>query len=140
MEKSKRSLQIGILSLLSLLLISCIALEVKENIKNPNSYFRRAYRDIERIHKRYPGREGKPHSVHVLLYDGSHRKLIKAAVPVWAANSCKDIEAAAKESSGFEFGEEYDIDWRGIDNLGDVGPGLLFELSDQKSKILIWLE
>lgn len=140
MEKGRTSYQIGILSLLSFLFVSCIALEVKENVKNPNRYFRKAYRDIERIHRRYPRREGRPHSVHVLLYDRSHRKLIKAAVPVWAVNKHSDIKAAAEESSGFEFGDGYDIDWSGVDDWGDIGPGLLFELSGQKDKILIWLE
>lgn len=136
----KKVFQIGLLSALSVLLISCIALEIKENVKNPNRYFLEAYRQIEKIHKRYPRREGRPHSIHVLIYEGSHRKLFRVTAPVWIANNFREVVAAAEEHHGFDFEDEYDIDWRGLDDLKDIGPGLLFELDDQKSKILIWLE
>jgi hypothetical protein len=136
----KKVFQIGLLSALSAFLISCIALEIKENVKNPNRYFLEAYRQIERIHKRYPRREGRPHSIHVLIYEGSHRKLFRVTAPVWIANNYREVVAAAEEHHGFDFEDEYDIDWRGLDDLKDIGPGLLFELDDQKSKILIWLE
>lgn len=136
----KKVFQIGLLSALSVLLISCISLEIKKNVKNPKRYFREAYRQIERIHKRYPRREGRPRSVHILIYQGSERKLLKATAPVWIVNNCREAVAAAEKHHGFDFEGEYDIDWRGLDDLKDIGPGLLFELDDQKSKILIWLE
>lgn len=140
MKKKESIVQIGLLSVFVVLLSSCLAIDVKQNVKNPHRYFRKAYSQIERIHKHYPNREGRPHSLHVLIYDGSHRKLIRATAPIWVANSCKDLGKAAQEAQGFDFEDEYDMDWDGINDLGQIGPGLLFELSDQKSKILIWLE
>lgn len=140
MKEKVRIPQIGVLSVFVVLLSSCISLEVKNNVRNPHRYFRKAYSQIERIHKHYPTREGRPHSLHVLIYDSSHQKLIRAAAPIWMANSFKDLGKAAQEAQGFDFEGEYDMDWDGIHDLGQIGPGLLFELSDQKSKILIWLE
>ena len=110
MKGMKRISQIGLLSVLSAFLISCIALEIKENVRNPKRYFREAYRQIERIHKRHPHREGRPHSIHVLIYDGSHQKLIRAAAPAWIVDNYGEVVAMAREHHGFDFEDEYDID------------------------------
>lgn len=141
MEKLKRKSQIVLLILLPVLLSACFAVRVVENVKDPGRFFGKAYNQIERIHEQYPRREGDPHSIHVLIYEGSDRKIIKVSAPLWTVNACMDLGMwAAEKGNEFDFEERYDIDWRGLRDLGQIGPGLLVEVDDEENKILIWLE
>ena len=141
MEKLRRATQIGLLIMLPFLLSACFGLQVVENVKNPKRYFKRAYHRIERIHEQYPNREGRPRSIHVLIYDCSERKIIQASAPVWMVNACMDLGTwAVEESEEFDFEERFDFDLAEIRDLDQIGPGLLVEVNDEESKILIWLE
>jgi len=141
MEKLRRTSQVGLLILLPVLLSACFAVKVVENVKDPERYFKKAYSQIERIHEQYPDREGRPHSIHVLIFEGSDRKIIKVSAPLWIANACMDLGMwAAEKDNEFDFEERYDIDWREIRDFGQIGPGLLVEVDDEEDKILIWLE
>lgn len=122
-------------------LCSCFTLNIVRNVKNPDKYFRKAYRQIEEIHMRYPRRNGRAHTLHVWIYDGKDRKLVQASAPILVVNHIMDSEMdTARVDQEFDFEEKYDIDWDGIKDLDRFGPGLLFELDDEKSRILIWLE
>ncbi|MFQ6109561.1 MAG: hypothetical protein ACE5L7_08425 [Candidatus Aminicenantales bacterium] len=140
MENRGKIAAVGLWSVFLMVLSSCVAFEVKQNVKNPHRYFRNAYRQIEKIHSLHPNREGRATCVHFLIYESSRRKLIRATVPVWVTNGCRDLGKRARRAQDLDFEGEYDIDWEGISDLGQIGPGLLFELSDTKSKVLIWLE
>lgn len=122
-------------------LSSCFNLTVVKNVKNPDKYFRKAYRQIDEIHKRYPRRSGHAHTLHVWVYDGKARKLVQASAPLLIVNQIMDSEMdTVSVDQEFDFEVKYDIDWDGIKDLDRFGPGLLFELDDDKSRILIWLE
>lgn len=140
MEKIKRTGQIATIVLLPLLLSACFAVRVIEDVKNPDRYFKKAYRQIDRIHKDHPNREGRPHKIYVLIYDESDRKLVKVVAPFWLVDVCMDIgeEVGNKDEFGLE--ERYDFDWKGLEDLEEIGPGLLVEIEDEKNKILIWIE
>lgn len=129
------------IALLPLFLTACLGLHIMENVKNPKRYFKKAYRQIERIHNLYPERKSKPHSIYILIYEKLENKLIKVSAPFWMVNGCWDLGIwAAERDDYFDFGERYDIDWREIGDLNKIGPGLLVEVDDEQSKILIWLE
>jgi len=122
-------------------LCSCFNLTVVKNVKNPDKYFRKAYQQIEEIHKKYPRRDGRAHTLHVWIYDGKGQKLVQASAPLLIVNQIMDSGMdAAEANSEFDFEVKYDIDWDGLKDLDRFGPGLLFELDDEKSRILIWLE
>lgn len=141
MEKIRRLAKIGLLMILPFLLSACFGLQVVKNVKKPERYFKRAYRQIEKIHEQYPNREGRTRSIHVLIYDCSERKIIQASAPVWMVNACMDMGTwAVEESEEFDFEERYDFDLGEIRDLDQIGPGLLVEVNDEKNKILIWLE
>lgn len=141
MEKLKRKTQIVAVIFLSLLLSACFNLRIIENVKNPDRYFRKAYREIEDIHRNNPEREGSPQHIYVLIYDGSDRNLIQVTAPLWLVNGCMDLGMEIAEKD-YDFEERYDFDWRGLKDLGQVGPGLLVEVvdSEDETKILIWLK
>ncbi len=141
MERRRKFSKAALLLFMLVFLCSCFNLTVVKNVKNPDKYFRKAYRQIEDIHRRYPRRGGHAHTLHVWVYDGPHRKLIRASAPLLIVNHVMDSGVDTdRVDQEFDFEEKYDIDWDGIKDLDRFGPGLLFELDDEKSRILIWLE
>ena len=141
MEKLKRRTQIIAAVLIPLFVSACFNLQIIKNVKKPDRYFKKAHREIEGIHRNNPDREGRPHKIHVLIYEGSDRNLIQVTAPLWLVNGCMDFGAESAEND-FDFEDRFDFDWKGLENLGQVGPGLLVEVNDleEKTKILIWLK
>ncbi len=141
MRKIKKATQIALLILIPLLSAGCFTVRVIKNVKNPDRYFDSAYKRIDYIHQKCPNREGRASSIRVLVYEASERQLVKVSAPFWLVNTCMDIGIkAADEEEGFEFDEQYDFDWRDIKDLEKLGPGLLVEIEDEESKVLIWLD
>ncbi len=141
MKNLKRMSQVCLLILLALWLTACFGVKIVENVKNPDRYFRRAYHQIDRIHELYPDRQGRPRTIHVLVYDSSERKIIRVSSPVWVVNACMDMGAwTVEKGEEFDFEEQYDFEWQELRDLDQIGPGLLMELDDEENKILVWLE
>jgi hypothetical protein len=143
MEKLKRRTQIIAAVLIPLFVSACFNLQIIKNVKKPDRYFKKAYREIEGIHRNNPDREGRPRKIHVLIYEGSDRNLIQVTAPLWLVNGCMDFGAdIAENDNDFDFEDRFDFDWSELKNLGQVGPGLLVEVNDleEKTKILIWLK
>jgi hypothetical protein len=114
---------------------------VIRNVENPERYFGPATKRIDDIHTKRPNREGRANSIRVLVYEASERQIVKVSAPFWLINTCMDIGIkASDEEEGFEFDEHYDFDWKDLKNLETLGPGLLVEIEDEESKVLIWLE
>jgi hypothetical protein len=141
MRKMKKVTQTVLLILIFLILTGCFTVRVIKNVKNPNRYFDSAHKRIDLIHLKCPNREGRADSIQVLVYESSERQVIKVSAPFWLVNTCMDIGIKeADEEEGFEFDEHYDFDWRDIKDLEKLGPGLLVEIEDEESKVLIWLD
>lgn len=141
MRKMKKRVQFALLIIIPLLLSGCLTVRVIRDVKNPDRYFKPAYKRIDSIHKKRPNRQGRADSIKVLVYEASERQLVKVSAPFWLVNTCMDIGIkAADEEEGFEFDERYDFDWSDIKDLEKLGPGLLVEIEDEESKVLIWLD
>lgn len=141
MKISERKTQIIAIVFLVFLLSACFNVRVIENVKNPERYFKKAYRQIEEIHLRYPDRERRPDVMHMLIYEGKENKIIKISTPIWLVNGCMDMGMlAAEKESEIDFEDRYDFDWSEIRDFSRIGSGLLVEIEDEKNKILIWLK
>jgi hypothetical protein len=141
MRKMKKLVHFALLIIIPLFLSGCFTVRVFRNVKNPDRYFSSAYKRIDYIHQKSPNREGRPDSIKVLIYESSEHQLVKVSAPFWLVNTCMDIGIkAADEEEGFEFDERYDFDWGDIKDLEKLGPGLLVEIEDEESKVLIWLD
>jgi hypothetical protein len=141
MRNVKKATQVALLILIPVLLSGCFTVRVIRNVKNPERYFSSAYKRIDYIHHKRPNREGRANSIRVLVYEASESQIVKISAPFWLVNTCMDIGIkAADEEEGFEFDERYDFDWRDIKDLEKLGPGLLVEIEDEESKVLIWLD
>jgi hypothetical protein len=120
----------------------CFSLRIQENVNDPSPYFQRAYAQIEKIHQNDPERAGHPHRLYLLIYDGAERKLVKMGLPLWVveAGLKPEKDSADCRRRDFQLGHRYNIAWRSIIDVSQLGPGLLVEVVDEKAKILIWLK
>ena len=132
-SKRKWTALCGILPLI-LLMTGCFCVEVKNDVRNPDKYFRKAYQEIESVEKMYPERRGPVSTVYILVYERSERQLIRVIAPMWIIDA------------GMDFADTYDVDtdcdfeFHEIKKLRDIGPGMLVEVDGEDSKVLIWLE
>lgn len=140
MRKMKKAAQVGMLILFLFWLSGCFTVRVITNVKHPDRYFSSAYKRIDDIHKKRPNREGRADSIQMLVYEASERQIVKVSAPFWLINTCMDIGIKAADEEGFEFDERYDFDWSDIKDIEKLGPGLLVEIEDEESKVLIWLD
>lgn len=141
MVNIKRISQATVVILGPLFLCACFGLTIVEDVRNPSRYFDKAYREIEKINRQDPSREGRVENLHILIYDGSDRQIVELTVPLWLANNYLELgEEIDDIERDLDFEKHYEFDWDCFDNLGDLGPGLLIEIDDNNSKILLWLE
>ncbi|MBN1224079.1 MAG: hypothetical protein JXB23_12600 [Candidatus Aminicenantes bacterium] len=122
------------------LLSGCLTVRVIKNVKDPDRHFVQAYKRIEDIHKRNPEREGRTHRIHALFFEASEQELIRISAPFWIIDSCLDFRITTSDEEFFDFNHRYDIDWKDIRDLQQMGPGLLVEIDDEDGKVLIWVD
>ena len=104
MKISKRRTQIVAVAFLVLFLSACFNVRIIEKVENPDRYFKKAYRQIEEIHRRYPDRGRRPDTIHILIYEGKENKIIKVSTPIWLVNGCLDMGMwAAERESEIDF-------------------------------------
>lgn len=140
MRNLRRMIQ-GLLTLMIVALLSgCFTVRIIEKIENPDRYFEKAYAKVEQIHKRHPNREGRSRGINLLIYKQSDRELLKISAPFWLVNSCMDIGIKDSDNDSLDIDEGYDIDWRDIKELEQIGPGLLVEIEDEQNRVLIWID
>jgi len=139
MNTFKRKAHLLVIVVLPLLLCACFNVQIKQDVDDPSPYFRKAYRQIERIHQQYPHREGKARRIHILVYDSSSRELVKFSAVLWLVNDCIDLGRKGGEWNS-HFDKKLEFDWMVIKDLGQVGPGLMMEVVDETDKVLIWLD
>lgn len=130
-----------LLALIPLFLCSCLSVEVIEDVRNPGYYFRKAYREIDRIHRFHRRGRGRAEQLHILVYERDERKIVRIATPVWIVDSCTDLdEWVDKGRDEFDLKIRYDFNRRKFRHLKSKRPGLLAEFRDKGNKVLIWLE
>jgi hypothetical protein len=56
------------------------------------------------------------------------------------ANACLDLGLrAADHDRDYGFDKRYDVDLRALQDLSRFGPGLVVDINDEQSRILVWL-
>jgi hypothetical protein len=120
----------------------CFSLQIEDNVSNPGPHFQKAYAQIGRIHQKDPERAGQPHWLTLLVYDRAERKMVKIGLPLWVvkAGLRPESDSFGLSRRDFELDHRYNIAWRSVNDLSQLGPGLLVEVVDEKVKILIWLK
>lgn len=140
MRNLKRTFQGALILVMVALVSGCFTVRIIKNVKNPDRYFNQAYRKIEAIHERHPNREGRTRRINVLIHQAQEHELVKISAPFWFVNTCMDIGITVSDEESFDMDKKYDIDWRDIKELEQIGPGLLVEIDDEENEVLIWLD
>ncbi len=132
-------------TLLALLLLgsACLGVHIRQGVRDADSYFDRARREIDRIQAEDPDRHGPVHRLCVLVHDRHSHELVQVSTPLWLANACLDLGLSAAEhdrNNGLaECQERYGLDLRSLKDWDRFGPGLLVEVNDEDSRVLVWL-
>ncbi|MEW6455324.1 MAG: hypothetical protein AB1410_01240 [Acidobacteriota bacterium] len=116
---------------------SCVLI-IDDRIYDPNPYFKNAMKRIEKIHKKDPKREGPVSSMKILVYEKDEHKLIKLTIPFWLLNFGLDVAEASENKKYYRRSE--DFHYTDLKKLKEAGPGLLIQVDEEDSKVLIWLE
>jgi len=117
-----------------LLMSGCLYVEVKDDVKNPDKYFREANRKIRKLERQFPDRRGPVSTINVLVYESSERKIIRVEAPIFLIDACMDT------SDIYDIDIDCDFDFQKIRNLKDLGPGMIMEADTEESRVLIWIE
>jgi hypothetical protein len=124
-----------------LFLCACLSVQVVRNVDDPGPYLDRVYRQIGRIEKDHPHRQGRAHRLSLLVYEEADRQIVRLTVPLWLVNIGLRAASEAAERDGEWRGWErrYRFDRRVLTDLEGFGPGLLVEVEDASDKVLVWL-
>ncbi len=124
------------------LLTSCY-IEIKENVMNPEFYLEKIKKEVERAERARFWRSGKVSSLNIFVYDRESKDIVKVSVPIWLFNFCIDIADEVGFGKGKKFVKnskwECEIDYHSLKNLSKLGPGVIMEVKDENSSILIWM-
>jgi hypothetical protein len=140
MKKSMTALQIaGFLAVLTLG-GACVGVRVRQGVHDADAYFEQARRDIRAIEAENPGRRGHVHQVCVLVHDRHSSELVEVTTPLWLANACLDLGlSAAEHDRDYGLHERYGVNLKALKDLKRLGPGLLVEINDEDTQVLVWL-
>ena len=125
--------------LITVFLIGCLSLRVRDNIDYPEYTFDKIARKIEAIHAKDPQRKGKIHKLNLMIYDGEDRDYVKMSIRKWLANLIFKKAIPIHDSDDDDFANNILKDIR---NLKQIGPGLLVEVKNKKENthILMWID
>jgi hypothetical protein len=142
MRSKSKPFKIACLAVLPLFLSACFKVQVIGHARDPQAYFDKAYRQLDRLERDYPDRKGRAHKLVVLIHEDSEDQIVKVSVPIWLANFGMKVgmKAAEHEHKSNKWKDRYELEWRAIKDLGRFGPGLLVSIDEDRDKVLIWLE
>jgi len=142
MSSKSKSFKIACLAVLPLFLSACFKVRVIDRARNPQAYFDKAYRQIDRLERVHPDRRGRAHELVLLIHEDSEDQIVQVSVPIWLINLGVKVgmKAAEHDRHSNKWEDRYEFEWRAIKDLGRLGPGLLVSIDDERDKILIWLE
>ena len=140
MKKSMTVVEIAALLVLLLFGASCLGIHIRQGVRDADHYFDQARREIRRIEEEDPGRHGRVRQVCVLVHDRRSQELVEIDTPLWMANACLDIASdAADHDWDHGLKDRYDFDIGELRDLRRFGPGLLVDINDRDSRVLVWL-
>jgi hypothetical protein len=140
MKKSMTAVEIAAFLVVLLLGASCLGIQIRQGVRDADRYFDQARREIRRIEDEDPGRQGRVHQVCVLVHDRNSQELVEISTPLWMANACLDLASdAADHDWDHGLKDRYGLDLGELRDLRRFGPGLLVDINDRDSRVLVWL-
>ena len=129
MSRSWRSLRAVVIGL-AVVGAGCLV-EVNQ-VADPRPAFERARREASR----YQGRPGPAHDLNVLAYDRDEGRLVRVSLPMWMVRQLEDEEIDLDGHGRIEGALRRHLTLREIE---EAGLGLLIEVEERDSRVLVWL-
>ncbi|MBM3310656.1 MAG: hypothetical protein FJY80_04020 [Candidatus Aminicenantes bacterium] len=129
--------KISALTAIALLLSACLGIRVYDHVDDPEPYFDRAYREIDRLER--SGRHVR--EVCLIAHDASDGELVRVEVPLWLVLPFAEagVEAMEHDRHFGKWEDRYDFDPRALRHLEECGPGLLIDVRGENDRVLVWL-
>jgi len=103
-----------------------------DHVADPRPAFEKARREASR----YQGRPGPAHELNVLAYDRDESRLVRVSLPMWMVRNLEDEEIELDGHDRMEGTLRRHLRLRDIE---EAGPGLLIEVEERESQVLVWL-
>lgn len=120
--------------------MSCIWIQVQEDVDYPKRDFEAAFSKVEEMMDENPERDGTASGIHIMVYDGGSRDYVNLVIPVSLIQAGTSFVSMDEINAGVA-AEGIDIE-KLIENVWDMGPGLIVQVDDAQSDttVLIWME
>lgn len=140
MHNARRTLGAAVLALLALSAAACFRVHIREDARDAEARFSRAAREIAGLHAANPARRGRARELCVLVHNREEGELIELRTSMALFKAALSLSAdLAEDKDGFEFERKYGLAWRQLRNLSRFGPGLLIEVDDEETRVLVWM-
>jgi hypothetical protein len=141
MKKTVFPGKIAALAVAVLAFSACLRVQVVRNVDNPDPYFDRAYREIDRLEREDPGRLGDAHELCLLAYDADDGELVRVHMGLWLVRTALSLglDAAEDDRDFRDWEGRYEFDLGVLRRLDGFGPGPLLEVEEDRERLLIWL-
>ena len=128
------------MAILMLQTVSCIWIQVQEDVDYPEKDFKKAYQLVEEMMDDNPERDGVAEHIHIMVYDGQSRDYVNLIIPLYLIEAGQSMVPMDEIKT---HGPAGDIDIHELlNNVWDMGPGLIIQVDEVESDttVLIWLE
>jgi len=122
---------------------ACFDFRVESDVDFPIQRFAAARERLSALERHNPDRVGKASNMHILVYDGSSRELVTGVIPMSLVRlGIEEGERSEERSPQKAVSRYVDFDWRQVERLSRLGPGLLVQVEDMAddTHVLLWLE
>lgn len=140
MNNVRRPLGAAALALLALSAAACFRVHIRQDDRDADLRFSRAEREIAGLQADNPARRGRAREICVLVHNRGEGELVEVRTSMALFRAALSLGADLAEDKGdFEFERKYGLAWRGLRDLGRFGPGLLIEVDDEETRVLVWM-
>jgi hypothetical protein len=143
MAMVKKTLFALVLLVAALVCNGCFNVHVKEDVDFPGGLFAAAWEKLAVMEKHNPDRIGRSAKMHVLVYDGKCRELVRVTLPMWMAKMAEKNKKRSSRAPAQDVAGRYvDFDLSDLGDISRMGPGLLVQVEDMRENthVLVWLE
>ncbi len=120
---------------------ACFQVRITKDSRGIEARFRRADREIARLQAASKDRPRRPHSLCLLAFDRQDRQLVEIRTSLAFLRMILSSGAGADEAEAdSSLRRNYGLDWRLLLKEDAFPPGLLLDLEDEETRVLIWLK
>jgi hypothetical protein len=141
MRRIDNFFKISVLTAGVMILSACLGIQVYRHVDDPEPYFDRAYREIDRLESYDRGRRDGAREICVLVHDAADGELVRVNVPLWLVRPVADVgvEVVEHDRRLRKWEDRYDFDRGALRHLKDCGLGLVLDIQEENDRVLVWL-